>query len=137
MLTINLTFACLWDFALHRTKITRTQPTHNHPAWPPPPLLLNGNVVHAPPPTRGASTASCALLPAQSTRLLLRRLRPIWLWQVHVRLHLAGIPVALSLMLLGLLAPNVGVAARSMLIRSSTMSLTTSILCKFVLKYMI
>jgi hypothetical protein len=94
-LTIILTFAYLWDFVLHRTKIMRTQPTHNHPTWPPPPPLSSGNVVHALLPTRGTSTASCALLPAQSTRLLLWRLRLIWLQQMHVCLRLAGIPAAI------------------------------------------
>jgi hypothetical protein len=115
-LTIILTFAYLCNFALHRTNNHTPQPHYNHPTWTPPPPLLNGNVVHALPPTRGASTASCPLLPAQSARLLLRCLRPLWLWQVHVRLCLAGIPAASSLMLLGLLAPTVGTAAWSTLV---------------------
>ncbi len=58
------------------------------PSWPPPPLLPTGNMVHAPPSTRGASTALCALLPARSARhcllqmlcMLQLLLRPRW-WQ--------------------------------------------------------
>jgi hypothetical protein len=112
-LTIILTLAHLLDFALHKTKITRTHLTLNHPTWPPHHPLSNGNVVLAPPPTRGASTASCALLPTQSARLLLRCMHPLWLQKMHVHLGLAGIPAASSLMLLGLLALTVGAAARS------------------------
>jgi hypothetical protein len=40
---------------------------------------------------------------------------PLWLWLVRVHLSPAGIPVASSMMLLGLLAPTVGTAARSTL----------------------
>jgi hypothetical protein len=114
-LTIILTVTYLWGFALHRTNNQTPQPHHNRTPWPLPPPILTGNVVHAPPPTRGASTAPCALLPARSARLWLRHLCPLWLWLVHVHLSPAGIPAASSLMLLGLLAPTVGTAARSTL----------------------
>ncbi len=125
-LTIILTFAYLYNFALHRTNNHTPQPHHNHPTWTPPPPLSNGNVVHALPPTRGASTASCVLLPTRSARLLLRCLRLLWLRQVHVRLCLAGIPAASSLMLLGLLAPTMGAAARSMLVAAIFWKMTSS-----------
>jgi hypothetical protein len=74
-LSIVLTFAYLWDFALHRTKITRTQPTRNHPPWPPYSPILTENVVHAQPPTRGkyytvwaaivAVASTCASAPSR------------------------------------------------------------------------
>jgi hypothetical protein len=86
------------------------------PPWPPPPPVPTGNVVHAPTPIRGASTALCALLPAQSTRLLLLPLCPLWLQKVHVHLCPASIPEASSLMLLELLAPTAGKVVRSMTI---------------------
>jgi hypothetical protein len=65
-LTIILTVAYLWGFALHGTKITTTQPTHNHPTWPPPPPLSTGNVVHAPPSSRGGKY--CTMCAAARTK---------------------------------------------------------------------
>jgi hypothetical protein len=59
-----------------KQSMQHTQPAHTTlPSWPPPPLLPTGNVRHAPPPTRGASTALCALLPARSARQSLPRLQ--------------------------------------------------------------
>ncbi len=110
-LSIVQSYACFWVFALHGTN---TITHHNCTPWPLPPPILTENVVHAPPSTRGASTASCAVLPAQSARLLQRRLRPLWLWLVNMHLHPASIPGTSSLRLLGLLALTVGAVARSM-----------------------
>ncbi len=99
-----------WVFSLYRTNTT----THNHTSWPPPSLIPNRNVVHAPPPTRGTSTAPYALLPTWSARLLLRSLRLLWLQLVHMHLHPASIPGASSLRLLELLALTVGGVVRSL-----------------------
>jgi hypothetical protein len=109
--SIVQSFAHLWVFALHRPNTT----THNCAPWPPPPSLLpTGYVVHAAPLTRGASTAPCVLLPAQSARLLMRHLR-----LVHMRLHPASIPQVSSLRLLGLPALTAS-TARSMPVAASS-----------------
>ncbi len=59
-------------------------------------------------------------------RLWLQSLCPLWLWLVCVHLPPAGIPAASSLMLLGLLAPTVGAAARSMFVAAMFWRTTSS-----------
>ncbi len=84
-------FWCTYACEPYKTTGAHMQHTHNQhtepsqpactilPSLPPPPLLPTGNVGHAPPPTRGESTALCVLLPARSARQSLPHLQQMLL----------------------------------------------------------